>query len=180
MTTLDNLIKQNKDFAAHGFVELPLIVKTIIVSCADPRVDPAQVLGLDPGEAVMVRNIGGRVTPGTLENLSMLIKVAQIVGVNPKSEFNLIVLQHTKCGINLLNEASPDMLTNYFVIGKEELKAKAVTDPRAAVAIDVAALRANPALPGWWLVSGLVYDVETGLVNVVVPPAPLRETGKIE
>jgi carbonic anhydrase len=68
------------------------------------------------------------------------------------------------------------MLTNYFEISKEELATKAVTDPQAAVAADVAMLRANPALPGGWLVSGLVYNVATGLIDIVVPPAPLRET----
>jgi len=43
-----------------------------------------------------------------------------------------------------------------------------------AVAADIAALRAVPRLPGDWLISGLVYDVATGLVEVVVPPAPIR------
>jgi carbonic anhydrase len=43
-----------------------------------------------------------------------------------------------------------------------------------AVAIDVAALRAIPALPGEWLISGLVYDIATGLVDVVIPPARIR------
>jgi len=51
---------------------------------------------------------------------------------------------------------------------------KAVTDPRAAVAADVASLRAVPALPSAWLISGLIYDVATGLVEIVVPPAPIR------
>jgi len=61
------------------------------------------------------------------------------------------------------------------ITGIEELAAKAVTDPRAAVAADVAVLRTTPALPGEWLVSGLVYDVATGLVDAVVPSAPLRD-----
>lgn len=174
MTTIDNLMKRNEDFAAHRFVGLPLTVKTIIVSCADPRVDPAQLLGLEPGEAVVVRNIGGRVTPGTMQSLNMLVQVARAVGVKPESEFNLIVLHHTDCGINILNQGNPDMLADYFIIDQEELKAKAITDPRAAVAVDVATLKANPTLPGWWLVSGLVYDVTTGRVDVVVPPAPLQ------
>ncbi len=51
---------------------------------------------------------------------------------------------------------------------------KAVLDPRAAVAVDVALLRASPALPSGWLISGLVYDVATGLVEIVVSPAPIR------
>jgi carbonic anhydrase len=66
------------------------------------------------------------------------------------------------------------MLTNYFQIQEGELKTKVVTDPRAAVVVDVALLRAIPALPGEWLVSGLIYDVATGFVEVVVPPARIR------
>ena len=66
------------------------------------------------------------------------------------------------------------MLAHYFQIQETELKTKAVTDPRAAVAADVAELRAIPALPSQWLISGLVYDVATGLVEVVVPAARIR------
>jgi carbonic anhydrase len=68
------------------------------------------------------------------------------------------------------------MLTHFLQIPEGELKAKAVTDPRAAVAVDVALLRTVPTLPGKWIISGLVYDVATGLVEVVVPPAPIRTT----
>jgi len=66
------------------------------------------------------------------------------------------------------------MLAHYFQIQEGELKQKAVTDPRAAVAGDVKSLRAILALPGEWLISGLIYDVATGLVEVVVPPAAIR------
>ena len=52
-----------------------------------------------------------------------------------------------------------------------DLETKVVSDPRAAVAIDVAFLPTIPALPGAWLVSGLVYNVATGRVEIVVPPA---------
>jgi len=66
------------------------------------------------------------------------------------------------------------MSTHYFQIQEGELKKKAVTDPRAAVAVDVALLRAIAQLPREWYISGLVYDVATGLVEIVVPPALLR------
>jgi carbonic anhydrase len=66
------------------------------------------------------------------------------------------------------------MLAHYFQIPESEVETKSVRDPRKAVAVDVAALRAIPALPNKWLISGLVYDVATGLVEVVVPPAPIR------
>ena len=147
--------------------------RAMIIGCVDPRVDPAHLLGLGLGEAVVIRNVGGRITPATLQTMGMLGRIAQAEGGPPAGEFHLIVLQHTQCGIARL-EGTPDMLASYFGIGEEGLLAKAVTDPHAAVAVDVATLKAIPALPGNWLVSGLVYDVTTGLVEVVVPPAPLR------
>jgi len=185
MATFDTLIQRNKDFAiqqsAQGLLmpSLPNALpnaKALIIGCADLRVDPAHVLGVELGEAVVMRNIGGRVTPGTLEQLGLLGRISQVAGENPGGggEFHLIVLHHTDCGITRL-AGDPDMLTHYFEIDNEELKAKAVTDPRAAVAVDVATLRATPALPGEWFVSGLVYNVATGLVDTVIPPAPLRE-----
>jgi carbonic anhydrase len=184
MGIFDTLIKRNKDFAveqsASGLL-MPALpralpnVKALIIGCADMRVDPAHVLGIKPGEAVVLRNIGGRVIPGTLRMLGLLGRIGQVAGEIPggSNDFYLIVLHHTDCGITRLAGDS-DMLTDYFEIAREELQAKAVPDPRAAVAVDVATLRATPAIPGEWLVSGLVYDVATGLLDIVVPPAPLR------
>lgn len=184
MATFDTLMQRNKDFAAQQSAENLLMpslpdalphVKALIIGCADMRVDPAHVLGIKPGEAVVMSNIGGRITPRTLQMMGLLGRISQVAEAYPGggNEFHLIVLHHTDCGITRL-AGNPDMLANYFEIGKEELTAKAVTDPQAAVAADVAVLRATPALPGEWLVSGLVYDVATGLIDVVVPPAPLR------
>ncbi len=175
MTTIDTLTKRNRDFAMHQFTaNLPLIptLRTMIVTCVDPRVDPAYVLGIEPGEAVVIRNIGGRITPATLQTMAMLQTITQVQGAKLGGDFNLLVLHHTDCGITRL-AAKSDMLAGYFEIGKAELEAKAVTDPRTAVAVDVAMLKANPLFPREWLVSGLVYDVTTGLVETVVPPNAL-------
>ena len=184
MNKLDSMLERNKAFAAQQSAEGTLMpsllrampnVKAIIIGCADMRVDPAYVLGVKPGEAVVIRNIGGRITPGLLEQLGLLGRIGEVAGEIPGGggEFHIIVLHHTDCGMTRL-AGDPAMLTHYFQIQEGELKAKAITDPRAAVAIDVASLRAVPALPGEWLVSGLVYDVTTGLVEVVVPPAAIR------
>ena len=176
MTTIDTLTERNSDFAAHRFVAgLPLMptLRTMIIGCVDPRVDPAHVLGLDLGQAVVIRNIGGRITPTTLQTMAMLQTIAQVQGVNPTVGFNLIVLHHTDCGITRL-EDNPDTLAGYFKIGKEELQAKAVSDPWTSVAVDVAALKANLSLPAAWIVSGLVYDVMTGLVETVTTPDSLQ------
>ena len=69
---------------------------------------------------------------------------------------------------------SPELLSKYFGVAPAELDAMAITDPHKAVAIDVAALKANPLLPGGFLVTGLVYDVTTGRIEIIVPPALLR------
>lgn len=181
MTTLESMLERNKDFAtSQSAAREPMPralpnVKAIIIGCADMRVDPAHVLGTKPGEAVVMRNIGGRITPGLLEQLGMLGRIGEVAGAIPGGggEFHLIVLQHTNCGITYL-AGETAMLTGYFQIAEGELKKKAATDPRAAVAVDVALLRTIPAFPGEWLISGLVYDVATGLVEIVVPPAAIR------
>ena len=185
MTHLDSMLERNKDSAARQSAAGTLMpslpqalpnVRAIIIGCADMRVDPAHVLGVTPGEAVVVRNIGGRITPGLLEQLGLLGRIGEVAKQIPGGggEFHIIVLQHTDCGITRL-AGDPAMLAHYFQILEGELKTKAVTDPRAAVAVDVALLRAIPALPGEWLVSGLIYDVATGLAEIVVPPARIRD-----
>ena len=184
MSNLDSLLERNRIFAAQQSAAGTLVpslpqalpnVKAIIIGCADMRVDPVHILGIKPGEAVVMRNIGGRITPGLLEQLGLLGRIGQIAGEIPggPGEFHIIILQHTVCGITRL-AGDPAMPARYFQMEEGELKSKAVNDPRAAVAVDVALLRTIPALPGDWLVSGLIYDVATGLVEVVVAPAPIR------
>jgi carbonic anhydrase len=178
------MLERSKDLAARRTAAGTLMpslpralpnVKAIIIGCADMRVDPAHVLGIKPGEAVVMRNIGGRVTPGLLEQLGLLGRIGEVAGEIPGGggEFHIVVLQHTDCGITRL-ASDPAMLTRYFQIQEGELKTKKVTDPHSAVAVDVALLRAIPQLPSEWLISGLVYDVATGLVEIVVQPAPIR------
>lgn len=183
MNNLDEMLERNKDFASQQSAAGTLMpslprampnVKAIIIGCADMRVDPAHLLGLKPGEAVVIRNIGGRITPVLLEELGLLGRIGQVAGQVPgRGEFHLVVLHHTDCGITRL-AGDPAMLAHYFQVEEAEVKTKAVPDPRAAVAVDVALLRSIPALPGAWLVSGLVYDVATGLVEIIAAPAPIR------
>src|SRR5262249_53614913 len=184
MSYLDTVLDRNKDFAARQSADAALMpslppalpnVRAIIIGCADMRSDPAHVLGIQPGEAVVIRNIGGRITPGLVEQLALLGRIGEVAGEIPGGggEFHVIVVQHTDCGITRL-AGDPAMLARYFQTPEAELRKKAVTDPRAAVAVDVALLRAARALPEKWLISGLVYDVATGLVEITVPPAQTR------
>jgi carbonic anhydrase len=148
-------------------------MKMMIIGCVDPRVDPVDIFGLAPGEAAVIRNVGGRITPATLQTMAMLRIVAKAGGGEIGQGWNLIVLHHNDCGIIRLAN-SPELLGKYFGVAPENLDALAINDPYKAVAVDVAALKANPMLPGEFLVTGLVYDVTTGLTDIVVPPALLR------
>ena len=185
MTQLDAMLAQSANHAAHQAAEGGLMpplpkqlphVKAVIIGCADMRVDPAQIFGLAEGDAVVMRNIGGRVTPRLLEQLGLLGRIGQVADAVPGGggEFHVVVLQHTDCGITRLND-DPALLASYFEIGEDQLGGKSVNDPRAAVAADVAMLRSVPGLPEAWLLSGLVYDVATAKVEVVVPAAPIGQ-----
>ena len=84
MSQLDTMLQRNKEFAARevaagtlppAMAQAMPNVKAIIVGCADMRVDPAHVLGIKRGEAVVMRNIGGRVTPGLLQQMGLLGRI---------------------------------------------------------------------------------------------------------
>ena len=181
MTTIDTLIDRNHTFAKlgiHADLQLFPNQKTIIISCVDPRVDPAVILGLELGDALIIRNIGGRFTPETFQTMAALRMIAQAENITPGPGWNLVVLHHTDCGITRLDE-QPALLANLLGVDPTDLSSEAIDDPVNAVALDVTAIKANPFLPAEFIVSGLVYDVETGLIDVVVPPAQLRPTESV-
>ncbi len=178
MTPVDSLIEGNAAFAAKMFdanLKIMPTMKTIIVGCADPRVDPEIVLGLVNGDAAVIRNIGGRVDPGTLATMALLRSVVQDRGGDLGAGWNLVVLHHTDCGIKNCRNHAPDLLARHMGVEPSELAALAIDDPYEAVVMDVAALKANPNLPAALVVTGLVYDVATGRVRIVVPSAPIRQ-----
>jgi carbonic anhydrase len=171
--TTDELVRRNANFATGGaFAELPFPSNQTlrVIGCVDSRVDPSHILGLNLGDAVVMRNIGGRVTPAVLRSWALLAKLGQASasGQRGASPPHMVVLHHTDCGIKKLADY-PEPLAECLEISVEELDAKAVRDPHAAVRIDVDVVRRS--LPAGRVVSGLVYDVDTGLVEVVVPPA---------
>ena len=161
----DELVRRNAAFAATGeFVGLPFPTGDTlqVLGCVDSRVDPGDVLGLELGEGVVMRNIGGRITPAALREWALLARLGQ--GRQPSG--HLVILHHTDCGIRRLADF-PEQLAAFFEIPAGELESKAVADPYAAVRIDAAIARQT--LPPGRLVSGLVYDVNTGLIEIVDP-----------
>ena len=177
MSVTEVLQKRNAAHAAEHPGSIPSLVPTLralVLSCADHRVDPAYVLGIELNEAVVFRNVGGRITQGLLTELACVVTVAAIEELG--SGFELIIMQHTDCGIARLGGIEHrDLLAGYFGIDPDEVVDRDVTDPFSAVRIDVEQLRNNPFVPQTLHVSGIVYDVNNGQVTVVCPAAPLGE-----
>lgn len=117
MTTVNDLLERNATFATHSWVPGLTINpggNVMIIGCVDPRVDPTHLLGLQQGEAAVIRNVGGRVTPATLKTLTMLGFVGQANRDSRRpGDWDLVVLHHTDCGMTDL-VARPDLLAEYF------------------------------------------------------------------
>jgi carbonic anhydrase len=87
MTVAETLQERNVSFAARFTEPLHAIpkLKALVVTCADPRADPAHVLGLELGEAAVIRNIAGRITPATLQAVAMMATVVAQYGASGDS-----------------------------------------------------------------------------------------------
>jgi carbonic anhydrase len=169
---IETALARNRAFAAAGDHEDAVVFPHLglfVITCLDPRVDPAHFLGLELSDAMVVRNGGGRVTPEVISEVAFIAQIAE--GVLPDGPlFEVAVIHHTQCGTGALAD---DTFRRRYAerIGADEadLRDHAVLDPSATVTHDVERLRSAAAIPGRVTVSGHVYDVVTGLVQTIVP-----------
>ncbi|HST54300.1 MAG TPA: hypothetical protein VLJ42_00190 [Solirubrobacteraceae bacterium] len=175
---VEQLLDRNVRFAAHGHHRgLPLLprLRICVVTCPDPRVDPAHVLGLELGDAAVVRAAGGRISPIVLQQLLFLTATGAAVGDSGRG-FELVLMHHTDCGItHFLGDQHRDALAAFLGCATDELEHKSVGDPYGAVRVDLGVLASNPLIPASLCVTGIVYDVETGRAELVERRAPLRD-----
>jgi carbonic anhydrase len=172
-TLLERNIELSTDLSRRSFTLTPDL-HALVLTCADHRVDPAQVLGLQLGEAVVLRNPGGRVTPAFISELAVLATVAQLEGL--ATGFELIIMHHTDCGLSRLDEPEQrGLMAHYLGVDENDVAAKHLTDPVASARADLELLRANSLIPRTLIASAVSYDIATGRVQVVCPPAPLGE-----
>ena len=169
---IDPALERNRAFAAAGGHEGAVVfpnLRLFVITCLDPRVDPAHFLGLGLGDAMVVRNVGGRVTREVINDVAYIGQITESV-VPEGPLFEVAVIHHTQCGAGALAD---DTFRRRYAerIGVEEstLREHAVLDPAATVARDVGRLRSAPAISPRVTVSGHVYDVVTGLVETVMP-----------
>ena len=171
MANIDTALERNRAFAAagghRGAVVFPAL-RLFVITCLDPRVDPAHVLGLGLSDAIVVRNVGGRVTPEVVNDIAFIGQLAE--GVLPDGPlFEVAVIHHTQCGTGALAD---DTFRRRYAdrIGADEdtLREHAVLEPATTVTRDVGRLRSAPQLSPRITVSGHVYDVATGLVETIL------------
>ena len=175
----DTALARNRAFAAAGEHEGVTVfpaLRLLVITCLDPRVDPAHILGLDLGDAMVFRNGGGRVTPEVIDNIAFVCQLAE-KAVPEGPLFEVAVIHHTECGAGALAD---DHVRHAYAkrIGADEaaLRNAAILDPAATVASDVDRLRSAEAISPRVTVSGHVYDVATGLVETVIPAAATVST----
>jgi carbonic anhydrase len=170
---LDTALERNCTFAAAGGHEGAVVfprLRLFVITCLDPRVDPAHILGLALGDAIVVRNVGGRITREVINDVAFIGQIAERM-VPDGPLFEVAVIHHTQCGSGALDDET--FRRSYAErIGAEQstLREHAVLDPAATVTRDVERLRSAPAISPRVTASGHVYDVVTGLVETVLPP----------
>jgi carbonic anhydrase len=173
MTKMTPLLERNEQFA-QAYTPAALGVparQLLIVTCLDHRVDPAIVLGLQLGDAPVIRNAGGRVTQAVIDDVAFLGFLAeQLFGDQgaPDTIFEVAVVHHTQCGTGFLADpAFRHRAAEATGLSEAALEASAVADPHTTVRADVERLLRAPSLSPKVSVSGHVYDIATGRVTTV-------------
>ena len=171
MPHIDPALDRNREFAASAAYRDATIMpklNLLVVTCLDPRVDPAAFLGIELGDAAVIRNAGGRVTDEVVRELSFLSQL--IEGVIPEGPlFEVAVIHHTQCATGALaDDDFRDRYADRIGADPDSLLDGAVLDPEATVRSDVERLRAARPVSERVSISGHVYDVTTGLVATVV------------
>jgi carbonic anhydrase len=173
-------LERNEAFAASDarlrVPEIPFIPfkQVYLLTCVDPRVEPAAIVGAELGEAIVARNIGGRVTDSVILDLAWICHLHE--NKTPDADwFEVAIIHHTDCGSGLFADA--DLRRTFAERGghdEETAAAMAVLEPAETVRHDVELLRSAPVLAGSidkFKIGGYAYDLKTGLVTTVVSPS---------
>jgi carbonic anhydrase len=174
MTRMTPLLERNEQFA-RTYTPLtlgPPAAQVVVVTCLDHRVDPAIVLGLQLGDAPIIRNAGGRVTQAVIDDIAYLAFLAEQLfsgQVAADRLFEVAVIHHTQCGTGFLADPGfRHQAAEVTGVSEAALEASAVADPHATVKADVERLLTAPSLSPKVSVSGHVYDIATGRITTTI------------
>ena len=163
MSYFENFLKANQAYVElHGDLHLSIKPKTkvSIVTCMDSRLHVAPALGLALGDAHILRNAGGRVTDDMIRSL--------VISQQQMGTREIVVLHHTDCGAQTFNnEDFQEHLKcelGVDVSGQDFLPFQDIDE---SVREDMKLLRECPLIPDDVIISGAVYDVDTGSMREI-------------
>ena len=160
----EDVLAANAAFA-DGFVDDGLPGRAArglaVVTCMDSRIEPLRLLGLDRGDAKILRTAGARVTDDVLRSL---VLAHHLLGVE-----RVLVLPHTDCGMAKATDALVhETIRERAGVDSRSLDFQTIADQRATLEHDVQRIRSSPYLPDAMPVLGAVYDVRSGRLTVEV------------
>jgi carbonic anhydrase len=169
---IDTALERNRAFAAAGGHQGAVVfpnLRLFVITCLDPRTDPAHFLGLGLSDAIVLRNVGGRVTPEVINDVAFISQITENVLADGPL-FEVAVIHHNQCGSGaLVDDTFRRRYAERIAVDESSLYEHAVLDPVETVSRDVELLRSASAISPRVSVSGHAYDVITGLVETVVP-----------
>lgn len=161
MDDFEDLLAANRTFAedfAFGGFDGVARAGVALVTCMDSRIDPLRMIGLEPGDAKIFRNPGGRVTEAALE--------AIVLGVHLLNVQRVLVVPHTRCAVASNSEETiRERITASAGVDATWQHFHVIEDQVAALGLDVHRVRAHPLVPDTVKVGGFLYDVDTGLLD---------------
>ena len=163
MSVTDQLLANNEAYSASfdkGELPLPPAKKVAVVACMDARVNPYGALGLQEGDAHVIRNAGGVITENEIRSLAIS---QRLLGTE-----EIILIHHTDCGMLTFTDDDFKRSIQDDVGIKPPWAAEAFTDLDEDVRQSIARIKASPFIPRKESVRGFVYDVATGKLREVV------------
>lgn len=162
MAILDEVRSANDAYAARfskGDLPMPPGRKFAVVACMDARLDPAKALGLEEGDAHVIRNAGGRAA----DAIRSLVISQRLLGTE-----EVIVVHHTDCGmLTFDNDTLRGIVRERLGADASDIDFLPFSDVEQSVRDDVEIIRNSPLIPNEIPVTGFVYDVKTGKVHEV-------------
>jgi carbonic anhydrase len=162
MSTTDDLLRNNEAYAASfdkGDLPLPPAKKLAVVACMDARLNPYGMLGLQEGDAHVIRNAGGVVTDDEIRSLAIS---QRLLGTE-----EIILIHHTDCGMLTFTDDAFKRAVQDDVGIKPEWAAESFSDLDEDVRQSIARIKASPFIPKKDSIRGFVYEVETGRLREV-------------
>ncbi|MDT4979545.1 MAG: carbonic anhydrase [Pseudonocardiales bacterium] len=161
MTVTDELLENNATYAEtfNGPLPMPPAKHVAVVACMDARLNVYAALGLNEGEAHVIRNAGGVVTEDEIRSLAIS---QRLLGTT-----EIILIHHTDCGMQTFTDDGFKKSIEDEVGIKPPWSPESFPDPAADVRQSIARIQANPFVPLKDSIRGFVFDVATGKLNEV-------------